>query len=67
MGTGHSDTDKWEWMTNIHRDTLAVLISNHNLLKQIAISENETLARVKFNLLQKMIQPCGPRPYKPEE
>ena len=26
VGTGHSDTTKWEWMTNQHRDTLASYI-----------------------------------------
>jgi len=26
VGTGHSDTTKWEWLTNQHRDTLASYI-----------------------------------------
>ena len=28
VGTGHSDTTKWEWMTNQHRDTLSSYIGN---------------------------------------
>ena len=23
IGTGHADTNKWEWMTNQHRDSCA--------------------------------------------
>ena len=26
VGTGHSDTTKWEWLANQHRDTLASFI-----------------------------------------
>jgi len=25
IGTGHADTTKWEWLTNQHRDRLALL------------------------------------------
>ncbi|KAL7676698.1 hypothetical protein ACOME3_002946 [Neoechinorhynchus agilis] len=67
MGTGHSDTTKWEWLTNIHRDSCASYIGHFDLLSMMAICENETKARVKFNLLKKMIQPCGPPPVKLDE
>nr|CAB3266005.1 probable splicing factor 3B subunit 5 [Phallusia mammillata] len=65
VGTGHSDTTKWEWMTNQHRDTLASYLGHHDLLTYIAIAENESKARVRFNLLDKMFQPCGPPPDRP--
>ncbi|XP_078486071.1 splicing factor 3B subunit 5 [Ciona intestinalis] len=65
VGTGHSDTTKWEWLTNQHRDTLASFVGHHDLLNYIAIAENETKARVRFNMLEKMFQPCGPPPDRP--
>ena len=38
-----------------------------DLTNHLAIAENETKARVKFNLLEKMLQPCGPPPEKKVE
>ncbi|CAF0768158.1 unnamed protein product [Didymodactylos carnosus] len=67
IGTGHADTTKWEWASNIHRDTYASYLGHFDLLNYIAIAENETKAKVRFNLLKKMIQPCGPPPQKLEE
>ncbi|CAG5055131.1 unnamed protein product [Parnassius apollo] len=29
--------------------------------------KNESKARVKFNLMERMLQPCGPPPEKPED
>lgn len=67
VGTGHSDTTKWEWMTGQHRDSLASYVAHNDLLSYLSLVENETRARVQFNLLQKMIQPCGPPPERIEE
>eukprot|EP00118_Oscarella_pearsei_P005241 m.23853 g.23853 ORF g.23853 m.23853 type:complete len:88 (+) comp28541_c0_seq2:1753-2016(+) len=67
VGTGHSDTSRYEWIVNHHRDSLASYIGHDNLLSHIAVAENETKARVRFNLLQKMLQPCGPPPEKRED
>jgi len=36
-------------------------------LNYFALAENESKARVKFNLLEKMIQPCGPPTEKKQE
>ncbi|KAG5680853.1 hypothetical protein PVAND_010334 [Polypedilum vanderplanki] len=60
IGTGHSDTLKWEWLTNIHRDSLSSYIGHYDQLSYFAIAENECKARVRFNLIEKIIQPCGP-------
>ena len=67
VGTGHADMDKWEWMTNQHRDSYASYIGHNDLLGYFAIAENECKARMKFNFLKKMVQPCGPPPEKPDE
>ena len=66
IGTGHADTTKWEWLTNQHRDTLASFTGHFDMLNYLAIAENETKARLKFNYLKKMVQPCGPPPFKPD-
>lgn len=60
VGTGHADTTKYEWLVHQHRDTYASYIGHANLLSYIAIAENESIARTRFNLMEKMIQPCGP-------
>ena len=80
-GTGSADTNKWEWATNIHRDTMAshvghytrlasgpeALDSKNRLQRYFALCENEPVARVRFNCLQAMIQPCGKPPLKDED
>lgn len=61
-GTGHSDSTKFEWQVNQHRDSCASYLGHNDLLNYIAIAENETKARVRFNLMNKLLQPCGPPP-----
>ncbi|XP_029193131.2 splicing factor 3B subunit 5-like [Acropora millepora] len=67
VGTGHSDTTKFEWLVNQHRDSAASYIGHYNLLDYFALVENESRARTKFNLLEKMLQPCGTPPHRPEQ
>ena len=67
IGTGHADTSKYEWLVNQHRDSFASYQSHFDMLNLFAIAENESKARIKFNLMEKMLQPCGPPPQKPEE
>ncbi|KAI6202886.1 Splicing factor 3B subunit 5 [Aphelenchoides besseyi] len=59
-GTGHSDCTRWEWVTNQHRDTYASIIGHPDHLSSIAVIENLTRGRAKYELLKRMIQPCGP-------
>ncbi|XP_057297746.1 splicing factor 3B subunit 5-like [Hydractinia symbiolongicarpus] len=66
VGTGHSDTTRFEWLVNQHRDSVASYIGHNNLLDFFAIAENETKGRVTFNLLKKMLQPCGKPTERPE-
>ncbi|XP_031558610.1 splicing factor 3B subunit 5-like [Actinia tenebrosa] len=67
VGTGHADTSKYEWLVNQQRDSMASYIGHSNLLDFFALVENESKARVRFNLLEKMLQPCGTPPQRPEE
>ncbi|KAJ1985170.1 Splicing factor 3B subunit 5 [Dimargaris cristalligena] len=62
VGTGDAETTKYQWLSNQHRDTYASLIGHPNLLSYMAVAENESLARCRLNLLEKMVQPCGPPP-----
>lgn len=56
-----------EWAVNQHRDTLASHLGHYELLSYFALAENESVGRVKFNMLEKMLQPCGPPPQKEDE
>jgi len=62
VGTGHADTTKYEWLSNQHRDSLASYIGHHSLLCYFGIAEGNALGREKYQLLEKMIRPCGPPP-----
>ncbi|CAB4401111.1 splicing factor 3B subunit 5/RDS3 complex subunit 10 [Rhizophagus irregularis] len=59
VGTGHADTNKFEWMVNQHRDSYASYIGHHSLISYFAVAQNESIARVKFEFVEKMLQPCG--------
>jgi len=36
------------------------------MLALFAVAQNEAIGRTRFALLEKMVQPCGPPPAKPE-
>ncbi|KAK9810432.1 hypothetical protein WJX72_010625 [[Myrmecia] bisecta] len=66
VGTGHADLNRFEWAVNIHRDSYASYIGHHPMVAYLAVAENESIGRVKYNLLQKMLLPCGLPPEKDE-
>ena len=41
-----------EWMVNQHRDSFASFIGHHDMVSYFALVENESKARIKFNLMQ---------------
>eukprot|EP01147_Barroeca_monosierra_P000691 gene692-3991_t len=49
-----------EWVTNQHRDTYASMIGHENLLDIVSIVENQSRERTRFDMLKRMISPCGP-------
>lgn len=67
VGTGHADTHRFEWAVNMHRDSYASYIGHHPVLAYFAVAENESIGRVKYNFLQKMLLPCGLPPEREEE
>mmetsp|Transcript_1908 Transcript_1908/g.2461 ORF Transcript_1908/g.2461 Transcript_1908/m.2461 type:complete len:97 (-) Transcript_1908:1582-1872(-) len=67
VGTGHPDTTKYEWAVNHHRDSLASHIGHYDLLSYFAVAENESVGRVRTEMIEKMVQPCGPPPAQQTE
>ncbi|KAI0031142.1 splicing factor 3B subunit 5 [Vararia minispora EC-137] len=66
-GTGHADLSKYDWLTHQHRDTLSSIVGHPPLLSYVAIGDGESTGRVKFELTERMLQPCGPPPPKDED
>lgn len=66
VGCGHPDTTKWEFATNIQRDSLASHIGHHSRLAYMASVENESPAKMRMKFLERMVQPCGPPPQQSE-
>lgn len=52
VGTGHSDITKFEWVNNQHRDTLASHIGHYDMLSYIAVAQNDSIGRVKYQLME---------------
>jgi splicing factor 3B subunit 5 len=67
VGCGNADTTKWEFMTNIHRDSLASHVGHASRLQLFASIENVSCARKRIEFLEKIVQPCGPPPKQEEE
>jgi splicing factor 3B subunit 5 len=67
VGTGHTDTTKYDWAVNIQRDSIASYIGHPSMLNYFATAMNESPARMRHNLLMRMISPCGPPPPSEED
>jgi len=61
-GTGHPDTTKWEYGTNLRRDALNSHLSHFSRMLYFSAVENESITRLKNRMLEDMLQPCGPPP-----
>lgn len=55
VGCGHADTSKWEFATNIQRDSLASHVGHWSRLAYMAGVENESIARTRMQFLEKMV------------
>mmetsp|Transcript_16862 Transcript_16862/g.27330 ORF Transcript_16862/g.27330 Transcript_16862/m.27330 type:complete len:95 (+) Transcript_16862:62-346(+) len=66
VGTGNPDETKFQWGVQMQRDSIASHLGHSDLLSYFAVAENESVERVRLNLLEKMIQPCGPPPKSDE-
>ena len=52
VGTGHSDMNKFEWISNQHRDTIASNIGHSDMLSFFAVAQNDSIGRVRYQLLE---------------
>ena len=48
VGCGHGDTTKWEFMTNIHRDSLASHVGHYSRLSYMAGVSNESIGKTRI-------------------
>jgi splicing factor 3B subunit 5 len=62
VGTGHADTTKFEWTSNIARDTYASYVGHPPVLEYIALGMGEAREKVRVRMIEKMIQPVGKPP-----
>ena len=56
-----------DWAVNIQRDSIASYIGHPTMLNYFATAMNESPARMRHNLLMRMISPCGPPPPSEED
>lgn len=62
VGTGHADTTKYEWTSNIVRDSYASYIGHPPLLSYIAIGMGEPREKVRAQMIEKMVRGVGNPP-----
>ncbi|GAA0151094.1 RNA splicing factor [Lithospermum erythrorhizon] len=67
VGTGHADLTRFEWAVNIARDSYASYVGHSPMLAYFSIAENESIGRQRYNLMQKMLLPCGLPPEREDE
>ncbi|XP_030045909.1 splicing factor 3B subunit 5-like [Microcaecilia unicolor] len=63
----HANTTKWEWLVNQHRVSYCSYMGHFGLLNYFTVAENKSKAQVCFNLMEKILQRCGPPLDKLEE
>ncbi|CAE6441137.1 unnamed protein product [Rhizoctonia solani] len=66
-GTGHADITKYEWLTHQHRDTSASIVGHPPLATYLSIADGDATGRVRFEMIERMLQPCGPPPPKDDD
>lgn len=66
VGTGHPNTTRFEWACNVKRDTSALVVANHSMASYQAIGMNQSIGRVKYQMKQDMLMPCGVAPAQEE-
>lgn len=62
VGTGHADTTKYEWTSNIVRDSYASYIGHPPLLEYMAIGIGAPKEKVRTMMIEKMIRGAGNPP-----
>ncbi|CAE6393467.1 unnamed protein product [Rhizoctonia solani] len=63
----HADITKYEWLTHQHRDTCASIVGHPPLATYLSIADGDATGRVRFEMIERMLQPCGPPPPKDDD
>ncbi|KAL2871135.1 splicing factor 3B subunit 5 family protein [Aspergillus lucknowensis] len=66
VGTGHADTTKHEFLSNIVRDSYASYIGHPPLLGYMAVGMGESREKVRAMMIEKMVGGVG-RPPETQE
>ncbi|KAI9702706.1 MAG: hypothetical protein M1820_006090 [Bogoriella megaspora] len=67
VGTGHADIAKFEFTSNMQRDSLASYVGHPPLLHYMSIGMGEPMEKVRAKMIEKMVQPVGPPPEDTED
>ncbi|KAF2503325.1 splicing factor 3B, subunit 5 [Lophium mytilinum] len=62
VGTGHADTTKFEWTSNIARDTYSSYVGHPPVLQYLSLGLGQPREKVRAQMIDKMIQPVGKPP-----
>lgn len=62
VGTGHADTTKYEWVSNIMRDSHASYVGHPPLLSYMAVGMGEPKEKVRTKMIEKMVRGAGNPP-----
>jgi Splicing factor 3B subunit 10 (SF3b10) len=49
-------------VTSQHREQLASMVGHADELLLLATAEGESVGRVRYEMIERMLQPCGPPP-----
>ena len=67
VGTGHADTTRHEWTSNIIRDSYASYIGHPPLLAYMAIGMGESKEIVRAQMIEAMIKGAGRPPAREDD
>ena len=62
IGTGHADTTKYEWVSNIVRESYASYIGHPPMLSYMALGMGESKEKVRAAMIEKMVRGAGNPP-----
>lgn len=62
IGTGHADTTKYEWTSNILRDSYSSYVGHAPLLSYMAVGMGEPKELARTAMLEKMVRGAGNPP-----
>ena len=62
LGTLDTDSTRHHWLSNVKRDTHALIVGSPGMLAYDAIAHGRTTHESRLALIEGMISPCGPVP-----